>query len=59
LHFIMLVKSWSPELILYAVLIAGLLAFRLLKRRPRAGEARRPARARSPHDKRPLEVGPG
>ena len=43
LHFIMLVKSWSPELILYAVLIAGLLAFRLLARRPRRGAARRPA----------------
>jgi methionine sulfoxide reductase heme-binding subunit len=55
LHFIMLVKSWSPELILYAVLIAALLAFRLIARRPRAGEARRPAR--SPAGKRPLGVG--
>jgi methionine sulfoxide reductase heme-binding subunit len=48
LHFIMLVKSWSPELILYAVLIAGLLAVRLLPRRPRAHEVRRRASARSP-----------
>jgi len=55
LHFIMLVKSWSPELILYAVLIAGLLAVRLIARRP--GAARRPARARPPAGKRPLEVG--
>jgi len=54
LHFIMLVKSWSPELIFYAVLIAGLLAFRLMARRPRADAARRPAQA----GKRPLEVGP-
>jgi len=55
LHFIMLVKSWSPELILYAVLIAGLLAVRLIARR--AGAARRPATARPPAGKRPLEVG--
>ena len=55
LHFIMLVKSWSPELILYAVLIAGLLAVRLIARRP--GAARRPATARPPAGKRPLEVG--
>ena len=45
LHFIMLVKSWSPELILYAVLIASLLAFRLLARRPRAAAKRASAPA--------------
>lgn len=33
LHFIMLVKAWPPEPILYAVLVAGLLLVRLLKRR--------------------------
>ena len=48
LHFIMLEKSWSGELILYAALIAGLLAFRLLgRRRPalRPRPANRTARA--------------
>jgi methionine sulfoxide reductase heme-binding subunit len=45
LHFIMLVKSWSPELILYAVLIASLLAFRLFTRRPRPAPVRASARA--------------
>jgi sulfoxide reductase heme-binding subunit YedZ len=45
LHFIMLVKSWSPELILYAVLIGSLLAFRLFTRRPRPAPARASARA--------------
>ena len=29
LHFVMLVKSWSPELLLYVVLIAALLAWRV------------------------------
>jgi sulfoxide reductase heme-binding subunit YedZ len=50
LHFIMLEKSWSGELVLYAVLIAGLLGFRLLGRRrpalpPRPRQANRTARA--------------
>ena len=40
LHFIMLVKSWPPEPLIYASLVAGLLAFRLViylqKRRERA-----------------------
>jgi len=50
-HFIMLVKSWSPELALYAVVTVALLAGRLLLRRrrataaPRAGAANRAARA--------------
>ena len=30
LHFVMLVKSWTPELALYVALIAGLLLFRLV-----------------------------
>jgi sulfoxide reductase heme-binding subunit YedZ len=65
LHFIMLVKSWSPELVLYALLIASLLAFRLLARRPRTTPLRRPAAPRAPGAarptpaaKRPLQVGP-
>lgn len=50
LHFIMLEKSWSPELIFYAALIAALLGFRLLaRRRPlarrHAGAADRTQRA--------------
>jgi len=46
LHFIMLVKSWSAELFLYAALTAALLMFRLLApRRPAAGRA---ARTRGP-----------
>ncbi len=37
LHFIMLEKSWSAELVLYAALIAALLGFRLVgRRRPAA-----------------------
>jgi len=56
-HFIMLVKSWSPELVLYAVLIASLLAFRLLTRRGRAaparGSARAPQQAARAHSVRP------
>src|SRR5262245_47161872 len=64
LHFIMLVKSWSPELVFYALLLASLLGFRLLLRRPRA-TGRRPAAAPrpgaatpAPSGKRPLQVGP-
>ncbi len=42
LHFVMLVKSWTPELALYVGLIAGLLLFRLVmsvrKRRRSAGQ---------------------
>ena len=57
LHFIMLVKSWSPELILYAVLIASLLAFRLLLRRartaPASASARAPQQAARAHSVRP------
>lgn len=30
LHFVMLLKSWTPELALYVALIAGLLLFRLV-----------------------------
>src|SRR5262245_45646550 len=45
LHFIMLVKSWSGELILYAVLIASLLALRVLLRRRRPAPVRASARA--------------
>jgi sulfoxide reductase heme-binding subunit YedZ len=46
LHFVMLVKSWTPELALYVALIAGLLVFRLVaavrKRRRRLAD-RQPA----------------
>lgn len=36
-HFLLLVKSWPPEPIIYAALVAGLLAFRLtpIGKRPR------------------------
>jgi sulfoxide reductase heme-binding subunit YedZ len=45
LHFVMLVKSWTFELALYCVLIAGLLLFRLvmLQRKRRRSTARQPA----------------
>lgn len=42
LHFVMLVKSWTPELALYVVLIAGLLLLRLvmsLRKRRRTRES--------------------
>jgi sulfoxide reductase heme-binding subunit YedZ len=50
LHFIMLVKSWPAEPVIYAVLVAALLLFRLvvsLRRRaqPARPAARTPARA--------------
>jgi sulfoxide reductase heme-binding subunit YedZ len=45
LHFVMLVKSWTPELALYVALIAALLLFRVIaalrRRRARAYAARR------------------
>lgn len=42
LHFVMLVKSWTPELALYVALIAALLLFRAVAalRRRRAGMRR-------------------
>lgn len=45
LHFVMLVKSWTFELALYCVLIAGLLLFRfaISQRKRRRSTARQPA----------------
>jgi sulfoxide reductase heme-binding subunit YedZ len=45
LHFVMLVKSWTFELALYCVLIAGLLLFRFVmsQRKRRRSTARQPA----------------
>lgn len=45
LHFVMLVKSWTFELALYCVLIAGLLLIRLVmsQRKRRRSTARQPA----------------
>jgi sulfoxide reductase heme-binding subunit YedZ len=44
-HFLMVVKTWNPEPVIYAAIIAGLLLYRLanaLRRRmrPRASPAR-------------------
>ena len=52
LHFIMLVKAWSPEPLIYAGLVAVLLLFRLglwLRKRlgPRRDQRPMPARARA------------
>ncbi len=49
-HFVMVVKSWPPEPLIYAALVAALLLFRLLVRmqkrlRPAPGRSRQPARA--------------
>lgn len=46
LHFVMLVKSWTPELALYVALIAGLLLFRVvmaLRKKSRSGGRQRTA----------------
>ena len=40
LHFIMLVKAWPPEPLVYAAIVATLLLFRAFNRRP---TRRRPA----------------
>jgi sulfoxide reductase heme-binding subunit YedZ len=43
IHFIMLVKAWPPEPLIYAALVAALLLFRLVVRlRKRAERAQRP-----------------
>jgi sulfoxide reductase heme-binding subunit YedZ len=43
IHFIMLVKAWPPEPLIYAALVAALLLYRLVVRlRKRADRARRP-----------------
>ena len=49
-HFVMVVKSWPPEPLIYAALVAALLLFRLLARmqkrvRPAPGRSRQPVRA--------------
>jgi sulfoxide reductase heme-binding subunit YedZ len=49
-HFIMLVKSWPAEPLIYAALVAGLLLLRLvfkLQRRARPGRRARPEAARA------------
>jgi sulfoxide reductase heme-binding subunit YedZ len=49
-HFIMLVKSWPAEPLIYAALVAGLLLFRLvfkLQRRARPNHRARPEAARA------------
>jgi sulfoxide reductase heme-binding subunit YedZ len=49
-HFIMLVKSWPAEPLIYAALVAGLLLFRLLfklQRRTRPNRRARPEAARA------------
>jgi sulfoxide reductase heme-binding subunit YedZ len=38
-HFVWLVKAWPPEPLLYAAVVAGLLAYRALRRRRRVGAA--------------------
>jgi sulfoxide reductase heme-binding subunit YedZ len=44
-HFIMVVKAWPPEPLVYAAIIAVLLAFRLFARRARTvGQGARPRR---------------
>ena len=54
IHFIMLVKSWSAELLLYAAVTAALLLLRLLaRRRPAAGRSAR-TRAPAPRVPEPL-----
>jgi sulfoxide reductase heme-binding subunit YedZ len=49
-HFVRVVKSWPPEPLIYAALVAALLLFRLLARmqkrvRPAPGRSRQPVRA--------------
>ncbi len=39
-HFVMVVKSWPPEPLIYAAIVAGLLAFRLVPKRSRRQRAR-------------------
>jgi sulfoxide reductase heme-binding subunit YedZ len=45
LHFVMLVKAWPPEPLIYAALVAGLLLLRLLpeRRKPRQAGRRSPS----------------
>jgi sulfoxide reductase heme-binding subunit YedZ len=40
-HFVMVVKAWPPEPLVYAAIVAGLLLVRLVPRRPQRGSARR------------------
>jgi methionine sulfoxide reductase heme-binding subunit len=42
-HFVMVVKAWPPEPLVYAAIVAGLLGFRLLQRWRRAPAPHRPA----------------
>jgi sulfoxide reductase heme-binding subunit YedZ len=43
IHFIMVVKSWPPEPLIYAAIIAGLLLFRLFPERRKRRRVRTPA----------------
>ena len=38
-HFVMVVKSWPPEPLIYAAIVAGLLASRLVPKRSRRQRA--------------------
>ena len=48
-HFVMVVKSWPAEPLIYAALVAALLLFRLFARLQKRA---RPARARPPEPAR-------
>ncbi len=43
IHFVMVVKSWPPEPLIYAAIVAGLLLFRLFPQKRKARTARQRA----------------
>jgi len=45
MHFLLVVKSWPREPIVYAAIVAGLLLYRAVKALSKQPKARRPARA--------------